>query len=85
MGGTFSQLGCRKRIVSEINAAVKRSKFAKLLAGMNDDQIKILTFALIYDDQIAETIKCFQTARCNEAQLFALKREIESRDIQLNK
>lgn len=83
--GTFSQLGHRKRDAKEIDAAVKRSKFTKLLAEMSDEQVKILTFALVYDDQIVEAVNCFQTANCNEAQLVSLKRDLERRGITLSK
>lgn len=84
-GGANSQKGIRERSDKEIDQSLKRSKFAKLLVEMSDEQIRILTFALIYDAKVVEAVKCFESSFCNQTQLIALHRELEERNISLKR
>jgi len=64
---------------------LKRSKFAKLIHGFTDEQIKHLVYCLVYDSELKEAIDCYTKAGGARVQLAAMLFELQDRDIILNK
>lgn len=60
---------------------LKRSKFAKLVRGMSDDDIKATAYALIFSEDVAKAIKMYHTSVSNYTQIVALLYELDARDI----
>lgn len=67
----------------ELNKKIKRSKFAKLIRAMEDDDVKALVFCIVFSPATKEAIDCWTQAVQHEAQLAALKQEFHLRGLEI--
>lgn len=66
---------------STMEQRLKNSKFAKIIATMSDEQIKVLSIALMFDKKVIEATNMFATALNKDVQVTALKTELTKRSI----
>ena len=62
-----------------VEKRVKKSKFAKLLAKMTDEEIKAFGYCVLVSPIVKEAIECMSKAVEHSVQIYALQQEYEKR------
>ena len=71
----------RGNLPANIDQRVKKSKFAALIKGLNDTQLKTLFAVLAGDQKLVAAVDCWQKSVEHQTQAEALVREIRSRNL----
>jgi len=71
--------GLGNNFKNPVEERVKKSKFAKLLTEMTDQEIKALGYCLIASPKIKHAINCYSQSVEHGVQIYALKNEYEKR------
>jgi len=72
-------------VKTPIEKRVLKSKMTKLLKSMNDDEVKMVAFALIFNKKVQEATACFHKSIAKYTPIAAIANELSLRNISINK
>lgn len=68
-----------RKYVTPIEERAKKSKFAKLIAELSEDDLKALGYCLLLSPKVKQAIDCYSQSSDHSVQMYALEQEYKKR------